>query len=93
MLPVPMTRETFLRHHHGRIYADPGPSRALSYNEHNNYKQFHHLAELGFLLQVNLLSLTGYYGKEAAKVAQYIIKNDLASFRHRSFITNATSMH
>ena len=47
---------------------------------YNNYKQFHHLAELGFLLQVNLLSLTGYYGKEAAKVAQYIIKNDLASF-------------
>ncbi len=47
---------------------------------YNNYKMFHHLADLGFLLQVNLLSLTGYYGKEAAKVAQYIIKNDLASY-------------
>jgi tyrosine-protein phosphatase YwqE len=47
---------------------------------HNNYKIFHHLAELGFLLQVNLLSLTGYYGKEVNKAAHYIIRNDLASF-------------
>lgn len=47
---------------------------------YGNYKQFHRLADLGFLLQVNLLSLTGYYGKEAAKVANYIIKNDLASY-------------
>lgn len=47
---------------------------------YGNLKMIHHLADLGFLLQVNLLSLTGYYGKEAAKVSQYIIKNDLASF-------------
>lgn len=47
---------------------------------YGNYKMYHHLADLGFLLQVNLLSLTGYYGKEAAKVAQYILKNNLASF-------------
>lgn len=47
---------------------------------HNNYKVFHHLKELGFLLQVNLLSLTGYYGKEVEKAANYIIKNDLASY-------------
>lgn len=47
---------------------------------YNNYKMFHHLADLGFQLQVNLLSLTGYYGKEAAKVAQYIVKNDLAAY-------------
>ena len=45
-----------------------------------NYKQFHYLKDLGFLLQVNLLSLTGYYGKEAAKAGRYIIKNNLASF-------------
>ena len=47
---------------------------------HNNYKHYHRWAELGFLLQVNLLSLTGYYGKEVAKAANYILKNDLASF-------------
>jgi len=47
---------------------------------HNNYKIFHHLKELGFLLQVNLLSLTDYYGKEVTKAAHYIIKNNLASF-------------
>lgn len=47
---------------------------------YSNYKMYHHLADLGFLLQVNLLSLTGYYGKEAYKVAQYLLKNDLVSY-------------
>ena len=47
---------------------------------HSDYKIFHHLKDLGFLLQVNLLSLTGYYGKEVSKAARYILKNDLASF-------------
>lgn len=47
---------------------------------HSDYSKYNHLADLGFLLQVNLLSLTGYYGKPAAKAASYIIKNDLASF-------------
>ncbi len=47
---------------------------------HHNYKYYHRLTELGFLLQVNLLSLTGYYGKPVAKAAAYILKNDLASF-------------
>ena len=47
---------------------------------HNNYNQYHRWAELGFLLQVNLLSLTGYYGKEVAKAANYILKNNLASY-------------
>ncbi|MEP7165493.1 MAG: CpsB/CapC family capsule biosynthesis tyrosine phosphatase [Ferruginibacter sp.] len=47
---------------------------------YNNYKMFHHLKDLGFLLQVNLLSLTGYYGKEAFKAATYLLKNDLISY-------------
>ena len=29
---------------------------------HHNYDIYYHLKEMGFLLQVNLLSLTGYYG-------------------------------
>ncbi len=47
---------------------------------HNDFKQYNFLNELGFLFQVNLLSLSGYYGKPAAKAANYLIKNNLASF-------------
>ena len=47
---------------------------------HNDFKQYDYLSEIGFLLQVNLLSLTGYYGKPASKAAHYIIKNNLHSF-------------
>ncbi len=47
---------------------------------HNDFKQYNYLNEIGFLLQVNLLSLTGYYGKPVAKAANYIIKNNLHSF-------------
>ena len=47
---------------------------------YGNNKMYHHLADLGYLLQLNLLSLTGYYGKEAMKVAKYLITNDLVSY-------------
>ncbi|MFT3908079.1 MAG: histidinol phosphatase [Ferruginibacter sp.] len=47
---------------------------------YGNYKMYHHLADLGFMLQVNLLSLTGYYGREAQKVSQYLLKHDLVSY-------------
>ncbi len=47
---------------------------------YNDYKTYHRLSDLGFSLQVNLLSLTGYYGKEAAKAAIYMLKNDLVSY-------------
>jgi tyrosine-protein phosphatase YwqE len=64
---------------------------------HSNFKQFDYLKDLGFLLQVNLLSLTGYYGKPAAKAARYLIKNNLVSFvgtdlhheRHLSALSDA----
>ncbi len=45
---------------------------------HGDYEAYTHLKDMGFLLQVNLLSLTGYYGKPVAKAARYIIANDLA---------------
>ncbi len=45
---------------------------------HQNYDTYKRLKDMGFLLQVNLLSLTGYYGKPVAKAAKYIIANDLA---------------
>lgn len=46
---------------------------------HSNFKQYNYLKEIGFHLQVNLLSLTGYYGKNVKKAARYIIENNLAT--------------
>ena len=54
------------------------PERYFYY--HKNYDAFYRMKELGFLLQVNLLSLTGYYGKPAAKAANFIFANNLADF-------------
>jgi len=45
---------------------------------HGNYDEYTHLKDMGFLLQVNLLSLTGYYGKPVARAAKFIIENGLA---------------
>ena len=45
---------------------------------HNNFDKYAELKDMGFLLQVNLLSLVGYYGKPAAKAARFIFENDLA---------------
>ena len=45
---------------------------------HGDLKEYHELKELGFHLQVNLLSLTGYYGKDVAKAAKYILDKGLA---------------
>jgi tyrosine-protein phosphatase YwqE len=44
---------------------------------HKNFKGYKKLKDLGFLLQVNLLSLTGYYGKEAAGAARYLLDEGL----------------
>lgn len=54
------------------------PERYAFY--HNNYDNYQWLKDMGFLLQVNLLSLTGYYGKPVAKAAKYILENDMADF-------------
>lgn len=54
------------------------PERYFYY--HTNLKEYERLKELGFLLQVNLLSLTGYYGKGAMKVAGHLVEKGLADF-------------
>lgn len=54
------------------------PERYFYY--HNNYDEYFALKELGFLLQVNLLSITGYYGAPVAKAAKFIFENDLADY-------------
>lgn len=68
------------------------PERYFFY--HDDYENYSHLKDLGFLLQVNLLSLTGYYGKPVAKAAKYLFDNDMADFvgtdmhhvKHLSFL-------
>ena len=52
------------------------PERYFYY--HDNYGQYAHLKDMGFLLQVNILSLTGHYGKQVAKAARYLFEHDLA---------------
>ena len=44
---------------------------------HQNYDAYRRLKDMGFLLQLNLLSLVGYYGKPVAKAAKYLISNGL----------------
>ncbi len=46
---------------------------------HYNPNIYYHLKEMGFHLQVNLLSLTGYYGKGVKKAAKFLIQKNLAS--------------
>lgn len=53
------------------------PERYFYY--HSNYDHYYKLTEMGFSLQVNLLSLTGYYGLGVKKAAKFILENDLAS--------------
>jgi tyrosine-protein phosphatase YwqE len=50
------------------------------YYYHRDHDQYFRLKELGFSLQVNLLSLTGYYGAPVAKSAKFIFDNGLADF-------------
>lgn len=67
---------------------------------HKDYGAYTRLKELGFLLQVNLLSLTGYYGKNVAKAARYILNNNLEDFvgtdlhhaNHLSVLTDVKSV-
>lgn len=52
------------------------PERYHYYQQ--NFDQYYLLKEMGFVLQVNILSLAGYYGKRAEKAAKFILEKDLA---------------
>lgn len=54
------------------------PERYFYY--HNQYDAYDRLKDLGFLFQVNLLSLTGYYGKPVAKVAKFLFEEGMVDF-------------
>jgi protein-tyrosine phosphatase len=54
------------------------PERYIFYQ--GRFEEFAHLKDMGFLLQVNLLSLTGYWGKGVTKAARYLFDNNLVDF-------------
>jgi len=54
------------------------PERYVYY--HNNLAYYEYLREIGFDLQLNLLSLTPYYGKEVQRVATHILEKGLYDF-------------
>lgn len=47
---------------------------------HKDSKKFDKLKESGVYFQLNLLSLTGYYGKEIQKTAEQLLENNLYDF-------------
>ncbi len=49
-----------------------------SYMYGNRY--FYKLADRGCKFQLNLLSVVGYYGKECAKITDFLLKNNLIDF-------------
>ena len=47
---------------------------------HQDHKKFHRYKEMGVLFQLNLLSTTGYYGKEVKRMADYLIDKQCYDF-------------
>jgi protein-tyrosine phosphatase len=47
---------------------------------HNNFEKYQRFIDLGAVLQVNLLSLLGYYGKNVKAVAEILIKQKMIQF-------------
>lgn len=47
---------------------------------HSQFDQYERLRELGCLLQVNILSLSGMYGKEVKRAAEALFRNGMVSF-------------
>ncbi len=74
------------------------PERYHYYQQ--NFDGYYQLKKMGFFLQLNLLSLTGYYGKKAEKAAKFLIQKNLISFvgtdlhhfKHLNAISNSKNM-
>ncbi|SFU57346.1 Tyrosine-protein phosphatase YwqE [Pustulibacterium marinum] len=54
------------------------PERYLYY--HNDFSQYEMLKEAGCLLQMNMLSGIGYYGRSVAEAADKLLKNQMIDF-------------
>ncbi len=46
----------------------------------NNFEKYYELKKIGSKFQINLLSVTGYYGKEVVKIADKLLKNSMIDF-------------
>ncbi|MFN8250925.1 MAG: CpsB/CapC family capsule biosynthesis tyrosine phosphatase [Ferruginibacter sp.] len=62
------------------------------------FDSYFYLVEIGFTLQANLLSLTGYYGSKAEKAAKFIFDNELAALvgtdlHHHRHLAAISSLH
>lgn len=44
---------------------------------HKDYDKVHRFHDMGVMLQLNLLSITGYYGREVKIASEYMLKNKL----------------
>jgi len=68
------------------------PERYTYY--HHRFQQYEDLRNRGCLFQINLLSLSGYYGKHVKKVAEKLVKNNMVEFigtdMHHANHLNAT---
>jgi protein-tyrosine phosphatase len=53
------------------------PERYHYYQQ--NFDKYYRLKEMGFILQINILSLTGYYGRRAEKAVKFILEKGLAT--------------
>jgi protein-tyrosine phosphatase len=47
---------------------------------HNNYKIYQEIKDIGCLLQLNILSVSGYYGAEVKQVANKLLSDKLIDF-------------
>jgi protein-tyrosine phosphatase len=54
------------------------PERYVFY--HHNFEEFNKLINAGCLLQLNLLSIVGYYGEGITKIAEKLLQNGMYSF-------------
>lgn len=64
---------------------------------HQEHERFHRYKDMGVLFQLNLLSVTGYYGKEVKRAAEYLLEQnsydlagtDLHHDKHLEALTKA----
>ena len=56
------------------------PERYLYFFDDNNIKNFSKLKTRGCKFQLNLLSITGYYGKKIVELSDILIKNNLINY-------------
>jgi protein-tyrosine phosphatase len=67
---------SIIKHGYQPVLAHP-ERYTYFYSDPSVYKK---LADQGCELQVNILSLTGYYGENITKMAEWLLRNNLITF-------------